>query len=89
MDKLHVWKILIPVAVVFCTGCTGNEDSGTSRQDNNTGVENSTGSTGTDITGTGDNTSGAGTGTGGTEIDRAGTGDNTSGAGTGTGGTDQ
>jgi hypothetical protein len=90
MKKLHVWKMLVPLAVVFCVGCTGGEDTETSTQDGYTGgVERGTGGTGSDITGTGDNTSGAGTGTGGVGADGAGTGDDTSGAGTGTGGTGQ
>ena len=63
MEKFNVWKILIPIAIVFCVGCAGKV-AGTGS--NTSGAGTGTGGTQTDSAGTGDNTSGAGTGTGGT-----------------------
>lgn len=64
MEKFNVWKILIPIAIVFLVGCASKiEGTGS----NKSGAGTGTGGTQTDSAGTGDNTSGAGTGTGGTE----------------------
>ena len=81
MSTFNAWKILVPIAVVFCVGCS---DSGESDRDMAAPGVSDTES----MTGTSDAASGAGTGTGGTDLDSAGTGDATTGAGTGTGGTD-
>ncbi len=63
MEKFNVWKILAPIAIVFCVGCATDKVAGTGS--NQSGAGTGSGGTETGSAGTGSNESGAGTGEGG------------------------
>ncbi|HZV62845.1 MAG TPA: hypothetical protein VFF75_10540 [Methylophilaceae bacterium] len=68
MEKFRMWKLLVPVAIVFSVGCTDKGDADTDVTGDSTNTEAVTGVPETATTTTSDvPSSGAGTGTGGTE----------------------